>query len=312
MYFPTSATLTTGRSFRTCIHQRLPFRPIGFAAGFQAQAFHQQFRHAGFFEQQRYFVDIIGSRHGNDRLLFHIAEQGDLFDQRGIHREIRAGHDHVGRDPHGAQFAHGVLGGFGLQLGGCADMRQPGHMHTGRVLAAQVAAHLADGFDEGLAFDVADRSTHLDQHHLGAGRLGHALDAAFDLVGDMGNDLDRATQVIAVAFARDHLGVHLPGGHIAFAVEANINEAFIMPQVQVGLRAIIQNIHLAVLVGRHGTGIDIDIRVEFLDGDLQPALLQELPDGCGGDAFADRTDHPAGKIDITCRWFFLWHVSLSG
>ena len=50
-----------GRSFPVhCLHQRLPFRPIRFAAGFQPQPLHQIFCHTGFFEQQRDLVDIIG------------------------------------------------------------------------------------------------------------------------------------------------------------------------------------------------------------------------------------------------------------
>ena len=128
----------------------------------------------------------------------------------------------------------------------------------------------------------------------------------------MGNDLDRAAQVIAVAFPADHLGVHLAGGHIAIAVQANIDETFVMPQVQVGFCAIIQDVDLTMLIGRHRPGIDIDIRVEFLNGDFYTALFEQPPDGSSGDAFADRADHTAGKTDISCSRVTVCHGSLSG
>ena len=47
--------------------------------------------------------------------------------------------------------------------------------------------------------------------------------------------------------------------------ERFIDEPLIMPKVQIRLGAIFGDEDLAVLVGRHGTGIDIDIGIEFLD-----------------------------------------------
>jgi hypothetical protein len=44
-------------------------------------------------------------------------------------------------------------------------------------------------------------------------------------------------------------------------------------QIQVGFGAIIQNKHLAVLVGAHGAGIYVNIRVEFLHGNFKTALF---------------------------------------
>ena len=53
------------------------------------------------------------------------------------------------------------------------------------------------------------------QDDLRPGLFGDQPDAALDLVGDVRDDLDRAAQVIAVAFLADHLGIHLPGGDVA-------------------------------------------------------------------------------------------------
>ncbi len=62
----------------------------------------------------------------------------------------------------------------------------------------------------------------------------------FDLVGDMGNHLYGSPQEISAALLADDFGVYLAGGCVACPVQANIDEAFVMTQIQVGFRAIIQ------------------------------------------------------------------------
>jgi len=56
-----------------------------------------------------------------------------------------------------------------------------------------------------------------------------------------------------------------------------------------------------VLVGGHGAGVDIEIGVQFLDGDFQLAALEEIADGSDGDTFAYGTDHAAGYKDVLSR-----------
>ena len=50
-----------------------------------------------------------------------------------------------------------------------------------------------------------------------------------------------------------------------------------MPEVEVGLGAVIGDEHLAVLIRRHRAGIDIDVGVEFEDGDGESAGLEDPP-----------------------------------
>ena len=48
-----------------------------------------------------------------------------------------------------------------------------------------------------------------------------------------------------------------------------------MTEIEVGLGAILGHIHFAVLIRTHSAGIDVDIRVELLGGDLQAARFQQ-------------------------------------
>ena len=72
------------------------------------------------------------------------------------------------------QVADAVLRRLGLQLAGGADERHERQVDVERVLAADVEAELADGFEERHALDVADGAADLDQHdvHVASGARG--------------------------------------------------------------------------------------------------------------------------------------------
>ena len=77
-----------------------------------------------------------------------------------------------------------------------------------------------------------------------------------------------------------------------------MGEPLVMPQVEVGLRAVVEHVDLAVLVRAHRPGVDVDIRVELLEPDPQPALLEQHADRRAGQSLAQRADHPAGHENV--------------
>ncbi len=66
-----------------------------------------------------------------------------------------------------------------------------------------------------------------------------------------------------------------------------VDEALVVADVEVGLGAVLGHEHLAVLEGAHRPGIDVQVRVEFLDLHLQAACLQQAPERSGGDPFPE-------------------------
>ena len=67
-----------------------------------------------------------------------------------------------------------------------------------------------------------------------------------------------------------------------------------MSQIEVGLGAVLGYVAFAVLVRIQRAGIDVDIRIEFLDGHLIAASLQQLGQRGGDDALAQRGSHASG------------------
>ena len=63
------------------------------------------------------------------------------------------------------------------------------------VFSPPLGGHLADGLQERLGFDIAYRTTDLYNGYIGFRTL-QGINTPLDLVGNMGDDLDRSTQIV--------------------------------------------------------------------------------------------------------------------
>ena len=155
---------------------------------------------------------------------------------------------------------------------------------------------LADGLDEGLPLDIADRSADLGDDDVGL--FADAIDLFLDLVCDVGDDLHGAAVIAAVALALQDVEEDLTGGDGGIAAEVFIDEALVVAEVEVGLRAVLGDENFPVLIGVHGAGVDVEIGVEFLDGHRVAARLEEPAQRGGGDALPQRRGDAAGHKDV--------------
>ena len=124
------------------------------------------------------------------------------------------------------------------------------------------------------------------------------MDAALDFVGDVRNDLDGFAQIFAFAFIVEDSLVDLAAGEIVEAGEFYVGEAFVMAEVEIGFSAIIQHVDFTVLIGAHCAGIDVEVRIEFLERDFESAIFEQSAERCSSEAFAKGTDHAAGYKDV--------------
>ena len=229
-------------------------------------------------------VQHIHVRHADDGALGHVGEQRDLATLGIGDRLLGAAQQHVGLDADGAQFLHRVLGGLGLQLAGGGHVRHQRQVHEERLLGAAFGADLADRFQERQRLDVAHRAADLHQRHVEA--FGGLVDAAADLVGDVRDHLHRGAQVVAAALLADHVLVDPAGGDGVLAAQARAHEALVVAQVQVGLGAVVGDVHLAVLERAHGARVDVDVGVQLHHRDLQATCFEDGRKRSGGDALA--------------------------
>ena len=70
-------------------------------------------------------------------------------------------------------------------------------------------------------------------------------------------------------------------------MEIRIEEPLVVSEVEIGLGPVIQDEDLAVLERVHRPRIDVDVRIEFLEDDLEAARGEEPAEGGGGDALPE-------------------------
>ena len=247
---------------------------------------------------QRHLVDVVGVGRRDDRLGLDVAEQGDLVADAARERLLGAGDDDVGLDADLAQLGDGVLRRLRLGLADDTDDRHESDVDVEHVVASDVLAELADRLEERQALDVAHGAADLGDQDVDAELLRQPVDAALDLVGDVRDDLHGAAEKVAAALLLDHGVVDAAGGHVGVALHELVDEALVVSQVEVGLGAVLGDEHLAVLEGAHRAGVDVDVGVELLVGDLQAARLEQAADRGGRDALAQPRHDAARHEDV--------------
>ena len=207
--------------------------------------------------------------------------------------------------------------GLVLSSPGVAEERDEREVDEHAAVAAEVGVELAQRLEERQRLDVAHRAADLGDDDVDVGRLGDQLDAVLDLVGDVRDHLDGAAEVVAAALAPDHRVVDRAGRGVRGAARVDVREALVVPQVEVGLGAVLGHEHLAVLERAHRARVDVDVRIELLDRHGQPASDQQMTQRGGGDAFPKSGDDAAGDEDeagfrAASGAFRLWEFECTG
>ena len=248
---------------------------IGFLVGGQVEFLEHHLVQMLVVHLLRHFVDrryVDRLHHG---IGVHVAEQRHLAAQVHRKRMLGAQHEDIGLQTVFEQRLHRVLGGFGLQLARSRHVGDQRQVHQRRILIAQRVAQLAHRLDERQRLDVAHRTADLGDDNVVNLLLRQQLDAALDLVGDMGNDLHGLAQILALALLLDDALVNPARRDVVGLRRGLVRKAFVVAQIEVGLRAVLRHIAFAVFIGIQRSGIDVDVGVEFLNGHRIAARLQQ-------------------------------------
>ena len=206
-----------------------------------------------------------------------VAEGRHLLADVVLEMLLRAQHEDVGLNTDALQFLHTVLRGLRLQFARRLEIGDIGQVEVDGT-AAQLPLHLPDRLEERRRLYVADRTADLRDDEVVVVFLSEQLDVAFDFVRDVRHHLDGLAQIVATAFLVDDALVDASGGHGVGLRGLDAREAFVVPEVEVGFHAVHRHVALPVLVGVQRPRVDVDVRVEFLDGDVVAPCLEELTD----------------------------------
>jgi len=83
-----------------------------------------------------------------------------------------------------------------------------------------------------------------------------------------------------------------------------MGEPLIMTKIEIGLAAVIEHVHFAVLVGAHRARVDVDIRIELLHPHRKAALFEQHADRRTRESLAQ------GAYDATSNEYVFSHEKL--
>jgi len=243
-------------------------------------------------------IDVADVGAGDDGAWIDVGEERNLVADVARELLVRAADDHVGMDTDAPQLVHGVLRRLRLQLAGGLDEGDERDMDVHHILRPHLPAELPERLEERERLDIADGAADLGDDDVGGGRLGCAADARLDLVCDVRDDLHGRAQELALALlAQDGL----PDGACAVRRVARrvlVDESLVVPDVEVGLGAVLGDEDLAVLERAHRPGIDVQVRVELLELHAQATRFEKPPERCGDDSLPERRDHSPSDEDV--------------
>ena len=251
-------------------------------------------------QQHRDLVDVVGIDGREYGAFLYVGEERDFATLLRRKRVTATAKQHVGLYADRAQLLDRVLRGLGLDLAGGRDIRDQRQVHVQDVVPAELHPELANRLEEGQRLDIADRAA--DLHHADVGIPGAQADAMLDLVGDVRDHLHGRAEVVAAPFLADHALVDPAGGEVAVPRAGGAHEALVVPEIEIGLGAVVSDEHLAVLERAHRARVDVDVRVELDQRDLEAAGLEDCAERCGCNSLAQRGHHSAGHADELCHW----------
>ena len=119
------------------------------------------------FHGERSLVEVFDVQILKDMVARHVTEEGDLVLDALIKRMLTPADDDIRLDTHSLKVFDAGLRGFCLELLGGMEIGDQRYMDQDRIFMSYFMLELTDGFQERLAFDVADRTAHFDDRDAG-------------------------------------------------------------------------------------------------------------------------------------------------
>jgi hypothetical protein len=226
---------------------------------------------------QRHLVDRADVDGRDDFLAVYVAEECDLSPLFLIDRTVGTAEKYVRPDPRAHKLLDRMLGGLGFQLARSRDIRQKRDVDKQGALMPYFVAELPDGLKKREAFNISDRAADFAQNEFGRAFL--FADEVLDFIGDVGNDLYRCAEVVALALLLQDAGIDAACGGVVGSLGRDAREAFVVAEIEIGFSAIIGDVDFAVLEGAHRAGINVQVGIKLTQADpVAPRLQQRAPE----------------------------------
>ena len=253
------------------------------------------------FEHKRRLVEVRQGDVLDNAVGLYVAEKRYLFKYSVLERLVTAQDDYIRIYAHALKLLYGVLSGLRLMLVRSTQKRHQSDMDKEAVFPPYLERNLSYSFEERLGFNVTYSAADLSDDHVGIGFLADTVYDILYFICYMGYDLNSRAEILAAALLVEHVPIHLAGGEVRILVEVLVDKTLVVAEVKVGLRAVLRDVNLAVLIGTHGTRINVDIGVELLRRNLEPARFENSSERRRSYSLSEAGDDSSGHKDILCH-----------
>jgi hypothetical protein len=89
------------------------------------------------------------------------------------------------------------------------------------------------------------------------------------------NHLNGGAEIVAASLLGDDVLIDAAGGDVVVLIGRTPGKTLVVAKIEIGLGPVVGDEDLAVLIGRHRAGIDVEIGVEFLQPHAIATRLQK-------------------------------------
>ena len=211
--FPYDSDFCLGLGIPQVLHHSRPVCKVRFRA-WDMKTFTDHLSQMFFFHSQRGLIQVFHIQILEYMIGRYITEQCDLVFQLIRQPILRTAYQYIRPQTHALKFFYTGLSRLGLQLSGSFQIRYQGHVDQHCVFLSHIMLELTDGFQERLALNISCSSSHFYNRNPVFLRSFSSVKPAFDLIGNVRDDLYRAAAIIPVTFLLKHCPVNLSRSHI--------------------------------------------------------------------------------------------------
>ena len=211
----------------------------------------------------------------------NITERSHLQAQGVVEVAFGAKDKNVWLYAHALQFLYRVLRWLCLQFVCRLQIRHIRQVHAYRI-APQLPAQLTDSLHERSTLNVAYGASHFGDDKVESIPKHPPL----YLVRDMRHHLDGLAKIVAMTLAVDNSFVNPTCGNAVVPCCLNTCKPFIVTQIEVCFHTVSGNVALAMFIRVQRSWVNVDVRVELLNGYLVTTCLQQFANRGGNNAFS--------------------------
>src|SRR3989344_6263894 len=110
-------------------------------------------------------------------------------------------------------------------------------------------------------------------------------------ISDVRNSLHAPAAVAKIALTLNNILIHHARGDVVLLAEILPQKSLIIAHVLIGFKSASENKYFPMLGGIHGPRINIEIRIDFHEIDIEPLRLKDLPNRRSRDALSNSGHH---------------------